>query len=164
MHSTNHLSIHHGVVEDLTRTTHITGGGETSARTTHIAMIKIAGKHCEYRSASPVPISEGETVKVVGVEERGLYKVYAMKNDSTGFLTEVFQIGAAASGCSVAFMVLWCTVCLGMTVTFAFLFFPLAIVPMAMAGFGVWAMSKSMRKNQLNQTLSRQAHTMLMRL
>ena len=163
MHSTSHLSIHHGVVEDLTRTTHVSGGGETSTTTTHIAMIKVAGKHCEYRSASPVPISEGETVTVVGVDERGLYKVYAMRNDSTGFITEMFQVGAAASGCSIAFMVLWCTVCLGMTVAFAFLFFPLAIVPLAMGGFGAWAMSKNMRTNQLTQTHSRQAHTMLMR-
>jgi hypothetical protein len=163
MSPARHLSIYHGAVEDLSRTTHITGGGETSARTTHIAMIKIAGKHCEYRSASPVPISEGETVKVAGIDERGLFKVYAMKNESTGYMTEVFQAGGMATGCSIAFMVIWCAICLGMTVFLVFLFFPLAIFPLAMGGFGVWILSKSIRSNQQAQQLSRQAHTMLVR-
>ncbi len=162
MQSTSHLSIHHGVVEDLSRTTHVTGGGETSTTTTHIAMIKIAGKHCEYRSASPVPISEGEAVKVVGVDERGLLKVYAMKNESTGFVTEIPKGGGLATGCTVVFMVIWCSVCLSITVGFAFLFLPLAIIPLAMGGFGVWVVSKQMGRSQQIQSLSRQAHSMLM--
>lgn len=162
MHPASHLRTHHGVVEDLTRTTHITGGGETSATTTHIAMVKVAGKHCEYRSGSPVPISEGEVVRVVGLDERGLFKVYAMKNESTGFVSEQFKIGAVGSGCLIVFMIIWCTVCLGMTIAAASFLLPVAIVPLAMGGFGVWAMSNSIRTNKRNLTLSRQAHMMLM--
>ena len=161
MQPSSQLSIHHGIIEDLTRTTQITRGGETRAQTTHIAMLKIAGKHCQYRSDSPFPISEGEIAKVAGVDERGLFQVYAIRNESTGYVTEELKSGALGAGCLIVFMVFWCCICLGMTVALALLFLPLAVIPLAMAGFGVWAMSSNIRTANRNRALSCRAHTML---
>ena len=57
----------------------------------HITMFKVDGQHVEFRSSGPAPISEGERVTVVGEADPGLTRAYALRNDSTGWVSPVSQ-------------------------------------------------------------------------
>ncbi|MGJ8672198.1 hypothetical protein [Rubritalea sp.] len=112
---------------------------------------------------APIPLSEGDVVKFVGRDERGLLRVWALQNESTGWVTEVVQSNGLMAGCLIAFIVIWVMIALAMTVFFASVLLPLAILPLGMAVFGVYFAYKSISSISQSKAVSEQAHTMLKR-
>lgn len=167
MRNSNQLSVRSGVVEELTRTNHVSssGGENTRTRTTHIILMKLAGQHAEMRSSRTVPLFEGESVKLVGRVEQGVFQVYAMQNLQTGWMTDLPKSGAltAVSGCTIAFTVLWVLALLVAVVISCFIFPLFALFPLAMMGLGIWGQATWLNKLKRQHELSRDAHSLLLR-
>ncbi|MFD2275161.1 hypothetical protein ACFSQZ_01660 [Rubritalea spongiae] len=155
------LTVHRGRVDDLTRTTHVSGGGETSARTAHITMLKVNGRHCEYRGTVPLPLSEGEVVKFVGVDEQGLTQVWALTNESTGWRTSALSSNGLVVGCSIGILVIGVLMAILIAVFFAFFFLPLAIFPLGIGAAAVYLTSKHLSKLSRVKMMSERAHGLL---
>ena len=118
-------------------------------------------QHFEYRSVSPPPIGEGETVTAVGETETGLVKVYALRNETTGWESDVRDFGKLMPTLSVVFFVFWCVVVFGMAITM-FLVSPLmAIVPLGMGGIAIRAFLKRSKKLRETRRKSLRAHAMV---
>lgn len=167
MKNGSQLSVRSGVVEDLSRTTHVrsSGGEHNSTSTTHIVMLKIDGQHAEIRSPRTVPLFEGESVKLAGRVERGVFQAYAIENLSTGWMSELPKSGvlAAMSGCTIAFTVLWVLVLLVVSVAFCFIFPLLVVFPLGMMGLGIWGQTAWLKKLKNLHEVSRESHALLMR-
>lgn len=159
----NQLSVRSGVVEDLSRTIEVRGGTETRTRTTHITMLKVNGEHMEFRTRSPIPLSQSEIVKVVGVAERGLLRVYAMENQSTGWRSEEHahlektHRYLLVSGVVVLFMFIKNLV--SALISFSWVSLPLLFL-MGAAG---WFLFPIVKKHKNDFDLSKEAHALLMR-
>ncbi len=76
-----------GIISGLDRTNHISGGGETMARTSHISIFNLSGERVILTSNYPAMIADGDHLKLVGVRGQGLFSAIACKNLTTGWMT-----------------------------------------------------------------------------
>ena len=82
-----------GVVSLLQRTTQISGGGETAAQTTHIALLSIGEKRVELRLSTPPIIQDGDRVRLAGTEGNGVFTAIACRNLQTGWVSPLQNSG-----------------------------------------------------------------------
>ena len=89
------MQLYEGTLADLRINSSQSGGGKRPVTSTFITLFKFQDQrqHFEYRSVSPPPIGEGETVTAVGETETGLVKVYALRNETTGWESDVRDFG-----------------------------------------------------------------------
>ena len=83
-----------GILEDLDRSSHVSGT-EDSTSTTHISIFKIGEYRVLLKSKSPAMISNGDTVRVVGIESPGQFTGIACKNLTTNWSTQFRGQGCA---------------------------------------------------------------------
>jgi hypothetical protein len=76
-----------GIVEDLERSTHVSGGSETSTSTTHLAIFKIGDERIILSATTPPMISNGDQIKVAGESKPGEFKAIACRNVTTNWST-----------------------------------------------------------------------------
>lgn len=163
MKNVNQLSVRSGVVEDLSRTIEVRGGTETRTRTTHITMFKVDGEHMEFRTKSPIPLSLSEVVKVVGVAERGLLRVYAMENQSTGWRSvehehlEKTHRYLIVSGVVILFILT--KNLMSVLISFSWVSLPMLLL---IGGVG-WFLFPILKKQKNYFDLSKEAHALLVR-
>ncbi len=145
-----------GVVSSLRLTTQVSGGGETNATTTHIALFALGETRVELRLLTPPVIFEGDRVRVAGSAGNGVFSALACRNLTTGWLSP-----AENSGCVAAFMVVFVAISLVVGIAFAvigggmlsmatngvglrsFIFLPIGLI---IPGVAVWGMIWMKRK------------------
>jgi hypothetical protein len=66
-----------GIISGLDRTTQISGGGETSATTTHISIFNLLDERVLLKTESPAMIANGDHLKLVGVRGQGQFTAIA---------------------------------------------------------------------------------------
>ncbi|GAA5496976.1 hypothetical protein Rhal01_03164 [Rubritalea halochordaticola] len=142
--SIQNLSILDGPIENLQYTTQISGGGESSTRTTHIALFNLANHRIMLKSPQPPMIQNGDQVIVAGGSQPGQFTALACRNISTGWMTQTQNQGCAIAICAVmlAFSGLFCLV------------MPLALPMPIFLGYLIYKMNKW-------SSLTRQAHSMI---
>lgn len=143
-HSIQNLSILDGTVENLQYTTQISGGGESSTRTTHIALFNLANHRIMLKNPQPPMIQNGDHVIVAGGSQPGQFDAFACRNTSTGWMTRPQNQGCAIAITTV-FMIL---------TGFFSLIMPLALPMPIFLGYLIYKMNKW-------SSLVRQAHTMI---
>jgi hypothetical protein len=82
-----------GVVADLDRTTSISGGGNTSATTTHITLFHLMGERVLLESDTPAMIANGDRVRLAGIRSQGQFTAIACRNITTGWMTSAEEYG-----------------------------------------------------------------------
>ena len=157
------MQLYEGTLTDLRITSSQSGGGDQPVTSTFITLFNIEDQrqHFEYRSVSPPPIGEGEKITAVGETETGLVKVYALRNETTGWESKVHDIGKLFPSLLAAFFVFWCIVVFGMAIVMLLIFPLLAMVPLGMGAIAIWAFftfSKTMRETRRK---SLRAHAMI---
>ena len=80
-----------GIISDLDRTTHVSGGETTS--TTHISIFNISGERVLLRTRYPAMIVDGDHLKLVGIRGQGQFTAIACKNITTGWTTKFKRQG-----------------------------------------------------------------------
>jgi len=80
------MQVIHGQIENLDRTSEVSGGHNTQARTTHVCMFTLNGVRIHFKSSGIPPISNGDIVKVAGQDKNGFILALACKNESTGWI------------------------------------------------------------------------------
>lgn len=114
------MEVLEGLVEDLDRSTQVTGTENTI--TTHIAIFKIGENRVLLNTREPAMIADGDQIKVAGVVKPGQFTALACKNQTTGWISTY-----TTTGCGIFFIFIMILVSLVMT----FFFLPFGL----MAGF-----------------------------
>ena len=100
-----------GIISGLDRTNHVSGGGETSASTTHISIFGLSGERVMLSTKYPAMIADGDHLKLVGVRNPGQFSAIACKNLTTGWETPLRTQGCAkivlSTFCIVTILPIW---------------------------------------------------------
>lgn len=94
-----------GIISGLDRTNHVSGGGETMARTSHISIFSLAGERVMLTTNYPAMIADGDHLKLVGIRSQGKFSAIACKNLTTGWATTLATQGCAKIMLSTFFIV-----------------------------------------------------------
>lgn len=73
-----------GTVSGLQNTIRVTGGGNTQATTTYIALFRLDGKPVQFNCPRPVAIVDGDRLKAVGSMRAAGLLAYACRDLTTG--------------------------------------------------------------------------------
>jgi hypothetical protein len=122
-----------GIISGLDRTTHVSGGGNTTATTTHISIFSLLGERVLLRTKYPAMIADGDYLKLVGIRSQGQFTAIACKNITTGW-TSTFR----RQGCMIA--VLSTFVLFGLGISY---FFPLFVIVPVIFGVIIFSMMKA---------------------
>lgn len=77
-----------GTVSNCQHTVNVSGGANnTSTSTAYIALFRVDGRPVRFRSSQPSSISDGDNVAVAGLPWRGSLDALAMRNLTTGEVT-----------------------------------------------------------------------------
>ena len=82
-----------GIISGLDRTTHVSGGENTS--TTHISIFSLSGERILLKTNFPAMIADGDHLKLVGIRGQGQFTAIACKNITTGWTTTFKSQGCA---------------------------------------------------------------------
>lgn len=108
-----------GIISGLDRTTHVSGGENTS--TTHISIFSLSGERILLKTKFPAMIADGDHLKLVGIRGQGQFTAIACKNITTGWTT-TFK----SQGCAMFALVGFGLVGVVFTLTFPpFIFMPI---------------------------------------
>lgn len=92
------MEVIEGIVEDLDRVTHTSGGGgETTASTSHIALFKLKNFRVKLSLRTPAMISNGDTIRICGKGSTGEFSAIYCKNITTGWNSPMLKQGCAKS-------------------------------------------------------------------
>jgi hypothetical protein len=82
-----------GIISGLDRTTHVSGGENTS--TTHISIFSLLGERVLLKTRYPAMIADGDHLRLAGVQGQGQFSAIACKNMTTGWMTTFKRQGCA---------------------------------------------------------------------
>jgi hypothetical protein len=82
-----------GIISGLDRTTHVSGGENTS--TTHISIFSLLGERVLLKTRYPAMIADGDHLRLAGVRGQGQFSAIACKNMTTGWMTTFKRQGCA---------------------------------------------------------------------
>jgi len=82
-----------GIISGLDRTTHVSGGENTS--TTHISIFSLLGERVLLKTRYPAMIADGDHLRLAGVRGQGQFTAIACKNITTGWMTTFKRQGCA---------------------------------------------------------------------
>ncbi len=107
-----------GVISGLDRTNHVSGGGDTESRTSHISIFVLSGERVMLTTNYPAMIADGDHLRLVGAPTPGKFSAIVCKNLTTGWETTL-----KTQGCAKAFLIVF--IIFGILAT---LLFPLFII------------------------------------
>lgn len=149
------LTVHQGVVSGLQRTTHVSGGGNTSASNAHICIFALGDIRVETRSSSPPPIAEGDQLRIAGRYDNGIFKALALHDLTTSWISPEPRSGCLVSALvgfilfssiiAVVFMIVGggvLTMIAGKSGLLGFLILPIAAV---VPGLAIWMLCRTIR-------------------
>ena len=97
------MEVIEGIVKDLDRVTHTSGGsGDTSASTRHISIFKLNNYRVKLSLSSPAMISDGDTIRICGKGSTGEFSAIYCNNITTGWTSPIQR-----QGCIKAILVLF---------------------------------------------------------
>lgn len=134
-----------GIISGLDRTTQISGGGETSATTTHISIFNLLDERVLLKTESPAMIANGDHLKLVGVRGQGQFTAIACKNITTGWTNTYRGQGCALAAVSVFGLIGIIFTCISPI----FIFFPMII-----AGILFWLLKAGAKMKAAHQMLN----------
>ena len=103
----NKLEVIEGIVEKLERTSHVSGGGSNShASTTHITLFHLGERRVSLSLPSPPPISDGDTVRLVGLQHNGVFSTRQCLNLTTSWLSPLPKNGGCALAALTFFLII----------------------------------------------------------
>lgn len=93
------LVVREGVISGLQRATHVSGGGESSTRTTHLCLFSLGNERVKLALRELPPIADGDLVRISGYPTPGLLNAIACRNLTTGWMSSSKTPGC---GCLLA--------------------------------------------------------------
>lgn len=125
-----------GVISGLERTTHVSGGGDTTTVTTHISLFNLLGERVHLKTDYPAMVADGDHLRLVGIRSQGQFAAIACKNLSTGWTTTYKKQGCA----------MWALVGFGIVGAAFTLIFPLFIFMPIFAGVALYFVMNADRR------------------
>lgn len=92
------LIVREGVVSGLQRTTHVSGGGDTAARTIHLCLFSLGNDRIKLALREPASIADGDLIRVSGYQVPGQVNAIACRNLTTGWISSAKTPGC---GCLI---------------------------------------------------------------
>ena len=111
-----------GEISNLERTSRVSGGGNTMAQTTQVAIFTVGGARVMLQSRDPAMIASGDLVRLAGHHKPGQFTAVACRNLTTGWATAI-----SSQGCVK--LILWVPTIFGVLITILIPFF--FIMPLA---------------------------------
>jgi hypothetical protein len=135
-----------GIVSDLDRTTHVSGGGDTMSRTTHISIFSLDNERVILSTICPAMIKNGDSVCVAGTRAKGQFSAIACRNLTSGWITNYHK-----QGCAKVMLIFFTLI--GLIFTYIF---PLFIfMPLFSGFFLVQLIRSSMRYKHVHEMVKR---------